>query len=111
MVYFLCKMEHSAPALTVKNKDLEAVAHKVLGVTIQSNLKRNIHVNEIVLVGIRHWKGYIFSELLNAVVYLPLISLLCSYRVEYMDTVVLCGFFPQLSERIYRVQKCFLCII
>ena len=48
MVCFLRHVERLPPALTVSNKVLETVdAHKVLGVTIQSNLKWDLHVNEV----------------------------------------------------------------
>ena len=42
-------VEQSPPALTIDNKTLETVDHdKVLGVTLQNNLKWDLHVNEIV---------------------------------------------------------------
>ena len=48
-VHFCRHFEHFPPALAVNGNALEIVeAHKVLGVTIQSSLKWDSHVNEIV---------------------------------------------------------------
>ena len=48
-VHFCRDIEHFPPDLAVTGNALETVeAHKVLGVTIQSNLKWDSHVNEIV---------------------------------------------------------------
>ena len=48
-VYFCHHIEHFPPALAVAGNVLETIeAHKVLGVTIQSNLKWDSLVNEIV---------------------------------------------------------------
>ena len=42
-------VDHLPSALAIDTKALESVdAHKVLGVTIQSNLKWNLHINEVV---------------------------------------------------------------
>ena len=42
-------MDHVPSALAIDTKALESVdSHKVLGVTIQSNLKWNLHINEVV---------------------------------------------------------------
>ena len=56
--YFVCKemnlcfrrvVDHLPSALAIGTKALESVdAHKVLGVTIQSNLKWDLHINEVV---------------------------------------------------------------
>ena len=42
-------VDHLPSALAIDTKALESVdAHKVLGVTIQSNLKWDLHINEVV---------------------------------------------------------------
>ena len=49
IVRFRRHVEHSPPALTVDNKTLETVhSHKGFGVTLQSNLKLDLHVDKIV---------------------------------------------------------------
>ena len=41
-------VDHLPSALAIGTKALESVdAHKILGVTIQSNLKWNLHINEV----------------------------------------------------------------
>ena len=42
-------VDHLPSALAIDTKALESAdAHKVLGVTIQSNLKWDLHINEVV---------------------------------------------------------------
>ena len=50
MIVRCCRhVEHFLPALSIDNKTLETVDHhKVLEVTLQYNLKRDLHINEIV---------------------------------------------------------------
>ena len=102
------QIEHFPPDLAVTGSALETVeAHKVLGVTIQSNLKWDSHVNEIVgkaskrlhILRVLKRCGAPTHDLLRF--YLALIRSV----LEYCCPVLHSSLSVQLSERIERVQK------
>ena len=48
-LHFCRVVDHLPSALAIDTKAVESAdAHKVLGVTIQSNLKWDLHINEVV---------------------------------------------------------------
>ena len=99
-VHFCHHMEHFPPDLAVE-------AHKVLGVTIQTNLQWDLHVNEIVgkaskrlhILRVLKRSGAPQHDLLR--VYIALIRSV----LEYCCPVWHSSLSVQLLERIERVQK------
>ena len=56
-------LDHLPSALAINTKALESVdAYKVLGVTIQSNLKWDLHINEVVAKASKRLHMYVSSN-------------------------------------------------
>ena len=107
-VHFRRHIEHFPPALVVNGNALEtAEGHKVRGVTIQSNLKCDSRVNEMVgmasnrlhILRVLKRSGAPPRDLLR--VHIALIRSV----LEYCCPVWHSSLSVQLSERIERVQK------
>ena len=101
-------VDHLPSALAIDTKALESVdAHKVLGVTIQSNLKWDLHINEVVakaskrlhILRVRKRCGVPPADLLK--VYFALIRSV----LEYFCPVWHNALSVKLSDSIERVQK------
>ena len=107
-------VDHLPSALAIDTKALESVdAHKVLGVTIQSNLKWDLHINEVVakaskrlhILRVLKRGGVPPADLLK--VYFALIRSVLEYCCPVWHNAL-----PvKLSDSIERVQKRALCII
>ena len=101
-------VDHLPSALAIDTKALESVdAHKVLGVTIQSNLKWDLHINEVVakaskrlhILRVLKRGGVPPADLLK--VYFALIRSVLEYCCPVWHNVL-----PvKLSDNIKRVQK------
>ena len=101
-------MDHLPSALAIDTKALESVdAHKVLGVTIQSNLKWDLHINEVVakaskrlhILRVLKRGGVPPADLLK--VYFALIRSVLEYCCPVWHNAL-----PvKLSDSIERVQK------
>ncbi|XP_068680074.1 uncharacterized protein [Montipora foliosa] len=101
-------VDHLPLALAIDTKALESVdAHKALGVTFQSNLKWDLHINKVVakaskrLYILRVLKriGVPPADLLK--VYFALIRSVLKYRCPVWHNALP----AKLSDRIERVQK------
>jgi hypothetical protein len=56
-------IEQPPPTLVVENISLERIeSHKVLGLTIQNNLKWDLHISEIVTKASKDYTSYEFSS-------------------------------------------------
>ena len=101
-------VDHLPSALAIDTKALESVdAHKVLGVTIQSNLKWDLHINEVVakaskrlhILRVLKRGGVPPADLLK--VYFALIRSVLEYCCPVWHNAL-----PvKLSDSIERVQK------
>ena len=107
-------VDHLPSALAIDTKALESVdAHKVLGVTIQSNLKWDLHINEVVakaskrlhILRVLKRGGEPPADLLK--VYFALIRSVLEYCCPVWHNAL-----PvKLSDSIERVQKRTLCCL
>ena len=107
-------VDHLPSALAIDTKALESIdGHKVLGVTIQSNLKWDLHINEVVakaskrlhILRVLKRGGVPPAHLLK--VYFTLTRSVLEYCCPVWHNAI-----PiKLSDSIERVQKRALCII
>ena len=91
-------MDHIPSSSAIDSKALESVdAHKVLGVTIQSNLKWDLHINKVVAKASK--RLHILRVLKHVEYHLPtyLRFILRSLGLS-LNTVVLCGISPSPLE-------------
>ena len=100
-------VDHLPSALAIDTKALELVdAHKVLGVTIRSNLKWDLHINEVVakaskrlhILRVLKCGGVPPADVLK-------VHFLRSLGLS-LNTVVLCGIMPSPSNYQIASSEC-----
>ena len=101
-------MVHLPSVLAIDTTALESVdAHKVLGVTIQSNLKWDLHISDVVAKASK--RLHILRVLKRGGVPPPrLLRFILRSLGLSLNTVVLCGIMPSLSN--YQIASSECCV-